>query len=54
MIADMEANKKLSTIIIELFIKGRKINISSFFRIKIRSPKTYKIEQDTLFYHENT
>ena len=31
MIADMEANKKLSSIVTELFIRGRKLNISLVF-----------------------
>ena len=31
MIADMESNKKLSPIITELFLRGRKLNISLVF-----------------------
>ena len=31
MIEDMEANKKLKLIVAELFIRGRKINISVVF-----------------------
>ena len=31
MVADMINNKKLNSIITELFIRGRKLNISSFF-----------------------
>ena len=31
MIADMESNKKLSRIVIELFLIGRKLNISIVF-----------------------
>ena len=30
-IADMESNKKLSPIITELFLRGRKLNISQYF-----------------------
>ena len=30
MIADMESNKKLSAIVTELFLRGRKLNISLF------------------------
>ena len=30
-IADMEANKKLSPIVTELFLRGRKLNISLVF-----------------------
>ena len=54
--ADMEANKKLTLIFItELFLRGRKLNISfvsksqSFFKI----PKTIKLNMAS-FYHENT
>ena len=31
MIADMESNKKLSAIVTELFLRGRKLNISLFY-----------------------
>ena len=31
MIADMESNKKLSLIVTELFLRGRKLNISLVF-----------------------
>ena len=31
MIADMESNKKLSPIVNELFLRGRKLNISFVF-----------------------
>ena len=34
MIEDMEADKKLKLIVAELFIRGRKINISVVFKIK--------------------
>ena len=34
MTADMEANKKLSPIVIELFIKGRKFNMLLVFTSK--------------------
>ena len=30
-IADMESNKKLSPIVAELFLRGRKLNISPVF-----------------------
>ena len=33
MIAHIEANKKLSPIVIELFLRGRKLNISLVFII---------------------
>ena len=54
MIADMEANKKLKTIVVELFMRGRKLNISvifisqSYFAVSKTMNKC-----DTLFYHKN-
>ena len=35
MIADMEANKKLSLTVTELFLRGRKLNVSLVFYITI-------------------
>ena len=35
MIADMINNKKLNPVVIELFIRGRKLNISIVYKIKI-------------------
>ena len=35
MVADMESNKKLSPIVTELFLRGRKLNISRGFFITI-------------------
>ena len=35
--ADREANKKLSPIVIELFLRGRKLNISLVFNILFSS-----------------
>ena len=42
MIADMESNKKLSTIVTELFLRGRKLNISFVFTLQsyFEVPKT--------------
>ena len=34
LIADMESNKKLSPIFTELFLRGRKLNISFVFTLK--------------------
>ena len=51
MIADMEANKKLNPINTELFLRGRKLNISlafisqSYFRI----PKTIRLNATHYF-----
>ena len=49
MIADMESNKNLSPIVTELFLRGRKPNISLVFI----SESYFKVanECDTLFYH---
>ena len=51
MIADMINNKKLNPVVTELFIRGRKLNISIVFIIQsyFKVPKDY-----TLFYHENS
>ena len=51
MIADMEANKKLSLIVSELLLRGRKLNISLVLISKFwcKVPKNA-----TLFYHQNT
>ena len=51
MIADMEANKKLSLIVSELLLRGRKLNISLVLISKFwcQVPKNA-----TLFYHQNT
>ena len=51
--ADMEANKKLSSIVSELFLRGRKLNISIVFLSQsyFKVPKT--IRRNT-FYHKNT
>ena len=50
MIADMESNKILSPIVTELFLRGRKLNISLVFI----SQSYFKVtERNTLFHHEN-
>ena len=45
MIPDMEANKKLSLIVTELFLRGKKLNISLVFvsQSYFKSPKTIKL-----------
>ena len=45
----MEPNKKLGLIVTELFMRGRKINISLFFI----SQSYFKVSKYTLFYLEN-
>ena len=57
MIADMESNKKISPRVTELFLRGRKLNISLVFvsQFYFKVPKTIRINEcDTLFYHENS
>ena len=56
MIADMEANKKLSHIVTALFLRGRKINTSPVFISEsyFKVPKNYNTKRNTLFHHENT
>ena len=44
MIADMLNNKKLNPIVIELFITGRKLNITHFLTFKL----------SILFYYKNS
>ena len=58
MIADMINNNKLNPIVTELFIRGRKLNISivfitqSYF-IYLHSTKRCQIKFYTFFHHEN-
>ena len=44
MIADMESNKKLSPIVTELFLRGRKLNVSLVFlsQFYLEVPKTIR------------
>ena len=44
MIADMESNKKLSPIVTELFLRGRKLNVSLVFLSQsyLEVPKTIR------------
>ena len=56
MIADMINNKKLNPIVTELFIRGRKLNISiafitqSYFKVL----KDVRLNSKHFFYHENS
>ena len=57
MVADMESNKKLSPIVTELFLRGRKLNISLVFisQSYFKVPKNIRLNKcNTLFYHENS
>ena len=51
MVADMFSNKKLNTIVMELFIRGRKLNISLVFIIQsyFAVPKILDYIQHTIF-----
>ena len=49
MIADMRSNKKLNPILIELFIKGRKLNISLVFITKSCFPKNIRLNSTHYF-----
>ena len=55
MIADMIHNKKLNSIVIELFIRGRKLNISLVFITQsyFKVPKDVKLNTTHFFYHKN-
>ena len=56
MIADMINNKKLNPVVTELFIRGRKLNISivfitqSYFKVL----KDVRLNSTHFFYHENS
>ena len=55
MIADNEANNKVSTIVTELFLREIKLDISLvLYDNLIYFIKIYKTKPDTLFYHEIT
>ena len=51
MIADMINNKKLNSIVTELFIRGRKLNISSFFITQsyFKVPKDVRLNSTHFF-----
>ena len=55
MIADMVSNKKLNPIVAELFIRGRKLNISlvCFTQSYFAVPKRYQTKFNTLFRYQN-
>ena len=56
MMPEMEPNKKSSPIVTELFLRGRKLNISLAFvsQFYFKLPKNYMTKFNTLFYHENS
>ena len=56
MIADILSNKKLNTVVTELFIRGRKQNFSLVFVTQsyFAVPKKYQTKFYTLFHYENS
>ena len=55
MISDMFSNKRRNPIVTELFIRGRKLNISFFYhRILFCCSKKYQTRLNTLFCCENS
>ena len=54
MIADMIHNKKLNSIVNELFIRGRKLNISLFFTTQsyFKVPKDVRLNTSHFFYRK--
>ena len=56
MIADMINNKKLNSIITELFIRGRKLKISLVFITQsyFKVPKDVRLKYYSFFYYENS
>ena len=56
MMADMLNNKKLNLIVTELFIRGRKLNISLAFTLQsyFALPKNIKLKLYASFYHEHS
>ena len=55
MIADMESNKKLSSIVTELFLRGRKLNISLVFISEsyLKVPKFIRLNATYYFILKN-
>ena len=55
-IADMLSNKKLNLIVTELFIRGRKLNISFVFisQSSFAVPKNIRLNSMQLFYYETS
>ena len=49
MIADIESNNKLSSIVTELFLRGRKLNISLISQSYFKVPKTIRLNATHYF-----
>ena len=56
MIADMIHNKRLNSIVTELFIRGRKLNISLVFMTQsyFKVPKDFRLNTSHFFYFKNS
>ena len=56
MIADMINNKKLSSVVTDLFIRGRKLNISLIFITQsyFKFPRDVRLNPTHFFYYENS
>ena len=56
MIADMIHNKKLNSVVTELFIRGRKLNISLVFITQsyFKVPKDVRLNTSVFFYRKNS
>ena len=56
MVADMLSNKKLNRIVTELFIRGRKLNISLVFitQFYFVAPNNIRLNSTHYFYYENS
>ena len=56
MIADMISNKKLNSVVTELFIRGRKLNIllitQSFFKVSKESFNTRELQQIAIYIRQ--
>ena len=55
MIADMTHNKKLNSIVTELFLRGRNLTISLVFITQsyFKVPKDVRLNTTHFFYHKN-
>ena len=56
LIADIINNKKLNSVVTELFIRGRKLKISLVFitQSSFKVPKDVTLNSTHFFYHENS
>ena len=54
MVADMLSNKQFNPIVTEIFVRGRKLNISLGFTILLCCAKKYQTKFYALFHHGNS